>query len=1144
MTIQDILRKRVLVFDGAMGTNIQKRNLTAADFGGERFEGCNEYLNMTRPDVIADIHRSFLAVGSDIVETNSFGGTALVLKEYGLEDHVYEINRKAAEIARQAVREFSTPSHPRFVAGSLGPGTRLPSLGQIDFRELFDLYKEQARALLEGGVDLFLIETVQDILQAKAALMAVLEVQKESGRARPVIVQVTVEKDLGTLLVGTEIGAALTALEPFPLFAFGMNCATGPADMREQVRYLSQNSPFPISIQPNAGIPDNVNGRSVYPLTPEELARAHVEFVTEFGVQIVGGCCGTGPEHLKAVVEAISGLQAKKRMVSFQPAIASLYQPVALDQNPPPFIVGERTNSNGSKKFRELLLAEAYDSMVSVAKGQEKDGAHALDVCVAYAGRDEVRDMEEVLTRFNRQITIPIFVDSTEPNVIERALQLIGGRVVINSVNLEDGEEGRFAEILTLARRYGAAVIALTIDEEGMALQAGKKVAIAKRIFSLATQKFGLRPQDLIFDTLTFTLANPEYGNAAVESLKAIRQIKADLPGVRTILGVSNVSFGLNPPARKVLNSVFLYYAVQAGLDLAIVNYAQILPLNRIDAAQKELARQVVFNERRENFDPLTRFVHLLDSGKEVVAKKIKKNLPLEEALKNKIIDGEKDGLEDLLREALKKYPPVDIINVILLEGMKVVGDLFGNGQMQLPFVLQSAEVMKKAVAFLEPFMDRVEGSERGRIVLATVKGDVHDIGKNLVDIILSNNGYKVFNLGIKVPIHEILEAALKHDVHAIGMSGLLVKSTTVMKENLEEMMRQGISDMPVIVGGAALTRRYVEETLTHVYGGSVYYAQDAFAGLSVMNRLTGAEQKSGTSETKKKRLRPIPSRKKAPSNPPPRSNVAESVPIPTPPFWGERVVKSISLEEVFKFVNKTALFRGQWQFKKSKAPSPEAYEKLVRETVEPIFERLKETVLKNKWLQLQVVYGYFKCQSEGNDLILYDESGEKEIERFSFPREKRRPYRCLADYFASVESGRMDVVAIQVVTMGDEISRVIHELYAQNEYAEYLYLHGLSVEATEALAEYWHKHVREELHIADQDAPTPEEIVKMKYRGARYSFGYPACPNLEDQTKIFRLLRPERIGVKLTENFMLDPEQSTSALIVHHPEARYFNVG
>ncbi len=741
MTIQDILRKRVLVFDGAMGTNIQKRNLTAADFGGERFEGCNEYLNMTRPDVIADIHRSFLAVGSDIVETNSFGGTALVLKEYGLEDHVYEINRKAAEIARQAVREFSTPSHPRFVAGSLGPGTRLPSLGQIDFRELFDLYKEQARALLEGGVDLFLIETVQDILQAKAALMAVLEVQKESGRARPVIVQVTVEKDLGTLLVGTEIGAALTALEPFPLFAFGMNCATGPADMREQVRYLSQNSPFPISIQPNAGIPDNVNGRSVYPLTPEELARAHVEFVTEFGVQIVGGCCGTGPEHLKAVVEAISGLQAKKRMVSFQPAIASLYQPVALDQNPPPFIVGERTNSNGSKKFRELLLAEAYDSMVSVAKGQEKDGAHALDVCVAYAGRDEVRDMEEVLTRFNRQITIPIFVDSTEPNVIERALQLIGGRVVINSVNLEDGEEGRFAEILTLARRYGAAVIALTIDEEGMALQAGKKVAIAKRIFSLATQKFGLRPQDLIFDTLTFTLANPEYGNAAVESLKAIRQIKADLPGVRTILGVSNASFGLNPPARKVLNSVFLYYAVQAGLDLAIVNYAQILPLNRIDAAQKELARQVVFNERRENFDPLTRFVHLLDSGKEVVAKKIKKNLPLEEALKNKIIDGEKDGLEDLLGEALKKYPPVDIINVILLEGMKVVGDLFGNGQMQLPFVLQSAEVMKKAVAFLEPFMDRVEGSERGRIVLATVKGDVHDIGKNLVDIILSNNG-------------------------------------------------------------------------------------------------------------------------------------------------------------------------------------------------------------------------------------------------------------------------------------------------------------------------------------------------------------------------------------------------------------------
>ncbi len=1141
MTLHEIIQKRVLIFDGAMGTNIQKRQLSASDFGGDELEGCNEYLNLTRPDVIGDIHRSFLEVGSDIVETNSFGGTALVLKEYGLENQVYEINRQAAEIARKAAAEFATPSHPRFVAGSMGPGTRLPSLGQIDFREFFQMYLEQARALLDGGVDLFLIETVQDVLQAKAALMAVLEAQKQAGKSRPVIVQVTIEKDLGTMLVGTEIGAALAALEPFPLFAFGMNCATGPEDMREQVRYLSHNSPFPISVQPNAGIPDNVNGQTVYPLTPEELARAHTEFVTEYGVQIVGGCCGTGPEHLKAVVEAVGGLQAKKRTIQFQPSIASLYQPVTLDQNPPPLIIGERTNSNGSKKFRELLLTEDYDAMVSIAKGQERDGAHALDVCVAYAGRNEVRDMEEVISRFNRQITIPIFVDSTEPPVIERALQLIGGRVVINSVNLEDGEAGRFAEILTLTKRYGAAVIALTIDEEGMALKTEKKVAIARRILKLATEKFGLRPQDLIFDTLTFTLANPEYKNAAVESLKAIRRIKAEFPGVRTILGVSNASFGLNPAARKILNSVFLFQAVEAGLDMAIVNYAQILPLNRIDPKQRELARQLIFDEGNEEFDPLTRFIRLVDSGKETATKKVKKNLPLEEALKNKIIDGEKEDLEALLKEALKKYPPVEIINHILLEGMKVVGELFGSGQMQLPFVLQSAEVMKKAVAYLEPFMERVEGSERGRIVLATVKGDVHDIGKNLVDIILSNNGYKVFNLGIKVPIQEILKSALENKANAIGMSGLLVKSTVVMRENLEEMKRQGISDLPVIVGGAALTRRYVEETLNTTYNGPVFYARDAFDGLAVMNELTG-EKKTAEQKT----TRPLPKRKRREENgkPAPKtSNISRDVPIPTPPFWGVRVVENIPLQEVFSYINRAALFRGQWQFKRSKAPSEEAYAKLIRETVEPIFERLKRTTVENGWLRPKVVYGYFKCQSWGNDLILYDESGQKEVARFHFPREKRFPHRCLADYFASVESGRMDVIAIQVVTMGSEISRVIHDLYEKNEYAEYLYLHGFSVEATEALAEYWHKKIREELHIADQDASTPEQIVKMKYQGARYSFGYPACPNLEDQEKIFKLLRPERIGVKLTENFMLDPEQSTSAIVVHHPEARYFNV-
>ncbi|NOY77450.1 MAG: methionine synthase [Calditrichaeota bacterium] len=1143
MKIRELLHKKILIFDGAMGTNLQKKNLTAEDFGGARFEGCNEYLNITRPDVVREIHTSFLEVGSDIVETNSFGGTALVLKEYGLADQVYEINRKAAEIAKAAAREFSTPSKPRFVAGSMGPGTKLPSLGQIDFRSFHQMYYDQAKALMDGGVDLFLIETSQDILQAKAALLAILQLEKERGRDIPVIVQVTIEKDLGTMLVGTEIGAAVTTMEPFPLFAFGMNCATGPEDMREHVRYLGHYSPFPISIQPNAGMPDNIDGQTVYPLTPEELARAHYDFITQNGVEIVGGCCGSEPDHLKAVVEAVSHLKPAPRNPRFRPSVSSLYQTVLMDQNPPPLIVGERANSNGSKKFRELLLAEDYDAMVQIGRQQEKDGAHMLDVCVAYAGRDEVRDIDEVIRRFNQQITIPLMIDSTEINVIERALQLIGGRVIINSVNLEDGEGSRFGAILNLAKTYGAAVVALTIDESGMALTTDKKVAIAHRIFDLATKKFGLRPEDLIFDTLTFTLANPEYADAAVQTMNAIRKIKQDIPGVRTILGVSNSSFGLKPYARRIINSVFLYYAIEAGLDMAIVNYAQILPLNRMDPEEKELARKIIFNEKTGDFDPLSEFLSLVKEKTGGTQRKVAANLPLEEILKNKIIDGDRENLEHYLKEALKKYRPVEIINRILLEGMKVVGDLFGSGQMQLPFVLQSAEVMKKAVAFLEPYMDRTEDSEKGKIVLATVKGDVHDIGKNLVDIILSNNGYKVYNLGIKVSIDDILKVAQANQVDAIGMSGLLVKSTVVMKENLEEMRHRGIKDVPVIVGGAALTRRYVEETLAKTYGGSVYYAQDAFDGLAVMNQLKNADTsrhiKAAGSGT------PLPERHKSSlqGKGPQRSAIAKKVPIPQPPFWGRRVVTEIPLNEIFTFINKAALFRGQWHFKRNKRLKGEEYDRFIQETVEPIFERLKKEVVENHWLLPRVVYGYFKCQSEGNDVILYDESGTTEIERFTFPRERKTPYRCLADYFASVESGRMDVIAIQVVTMGEEISKITHRLYDENEYAEYLYLHGFGVESTEALAEYWHKRVREELGIAGADAATPQEIVKMRYQGARYSFGYPACPNLEDQVKIFRLLHPEEIGVALTEQFMLEPEQSTSAIIVHHPEARYFNV-
>jgi len=1135
---EELLQKRVILFDGAMGTSIQSFGLTPEDFGGSRYEGCNEHLNLTRPDLIEQIHAAYFEAGSDVVETNTFGASDLVLGEYGLDQRAFDINKRAAEIARKVAHEFSTPSRPRFVAGSVGPGTRLPSLGQISFRELYRMYRTQAAGLLEGGVDLFIVETCQDPLQTKAALAAITDVLREKGHDLPIIVQITIEKDLNTMLIGTDVQTAITIFEPYPILALGLNCATGPDDMKPHVRTLSRHSPKPISVQPNAGIPENVGGRAVYRLTPEELAKAHASFIAEDGVRIVGGCCGTNAEHIRAVAEAIRNIEPARRQVTFEPGIASLYQAVPLKQTPPPLIIGERTNANGSKKFRELLLQDQYDQLVQIARGQEEDGAHALDVCTAYAGRDEVRDMTEVIRRLTQHITIPLFIDSTEPEVIEAALQLIGGRAVINSINLENGEE-RLEAILPLCKKYGAAVVALTIDEDGMALTADKKLTIARRLYRLATEKYGLRPQDLLFDPLTFTLANPEYAGAGIETLKAIRSIKQEFPDSFTLLGISNVSFGLNPYARKILNSVFLYYALEAGLDAAIVNYRHILPLNQISEEERELARKVVFNENENGEPALNVFVSRVGAKKERKQKAVDESLPVGEILKQKIINGDSDRLEHYLDEALKNYSPVDILNRFLLEGMKVVGDLFGSGRMQLPFVLKSAEVMKAAVRHLEPYMDRVEGIEKGKIVLATVKGDVHDIGKNLVDIILSNNGYKVYNLGIKVPIQDILKAADEYQVDAIGMSGLLVKSTAIMKENLEEMNRTGHYRIPVLVGGAALTKKFVQETLVPTYRGTVYYAVDAFDGLRIMEQIT----KSGSSKEPSTPRALIPQKEKpTPQNAPRRSSVSTDVDIPTPPFIGSRVVENIDLDEVYPYINTTALFRGQWQYRKRHL-SDEEYAKLQTERIEPIFERLKQECKEKGWLEPKVVYGYFYCQSDGNDLIIYREDRETEWLRFTFPRQKKPPFLCIADYFTPVESGKMDVVAMHLVTVGPKASEVARQLYAEDKYEEYLYLHGLSVETAEALAEYWHKQIRRELGIDSDDADDIRDLFHQKYRGARYSFGYPACPNLEDQAKLFELLRPERIGVRLTEEYMLDPEQSTSAIIVHHPEARYFHV-
>jgi 5-methyltetrahydrofolate--homocysteine methyltransferase len=1139
------LRERVLIFDGAMGTSIQDRNLTPDDFGGK--DGCNEYLVLTRPQVIREIHAGFLAVGCDAIETNTFGASRLVLGEYDLADRAYEINRAAARLAREVAANFSTPERPRFVVGAIGPGTRLPSLGQIGFDDLVAMLTEQARGLIDGGADVLLIETCQDLLQAKAAVIGCQDAMRASGIRLPLMVQVTMES-AGTMLLGTEIGAALTALEAYDLDVIGLNCATGPQEMVEHIRYLGRHCRKAISCLPNAGLPVMVGGRARYLLTPDELASFHRTFVEEQGVSIVGGCCGTTPAHLKRVIEVIGERSPRPRRAEYAPAATSLYVSVPLRQDQSFLIVGERTNANGSRQFRDLLLAGDYDGMVAMGREQAREGAHVLDVCVDYVGRDGVADIAEVIRRFVTQVTLPLVIDSTEAPVIEAALKRIGGRAVINSVTLEDGEQGRPAKLFPMARRYGAAVICLLIDEEGQARTVEWKLRVAHRLHDLAVNKHGLEPGDLIFDALTFPLGSgqEDLRKDGMATLEAIRRIKAELPGVFTILGVSNVSFGLKPAARQVLNSVFLHEAIAAGLDAAIVNISRILPLNRIEARQLEVARRLIYDERRDGYDPLAEFMALFESATSGEAAAVRERpRTLEERLKARIVDGERPGLEALLDEAHRRYDALTIINEILLDGMKTVGDLFGSGQMQLPFVLQSAEVMKAAVGYLERFMERAEGQGKGKIVLATVKGDVHDIGKNLVDIILSNNGYTTVNLGIKQPIGNIIEAALKHQADAIGLSGLLVKSTLVMKEDLEELNARDLWRFPVILGGAALTRAYVEEDLRQIYKGDLFYAGDAFDGLRLMEEIVSREatEASGAEAVP---LRPQIVRRPAriaPAEPPPgtRSDVRADVPIPSPPFFGTRVVTEIPLAEVFAFVNEVALFRTQWQFHRGKGPR-EKFDELLATHVRPIYERWKARCQQEQILQPRVVYGYFRCQSEGNDLIVYGEHGRMAA-RFTFPRQPGGRHLCIADFFAGRDSGRVDVLGCMLVTVGRRASEVTHDLFAQHNYTDYLYLHGLSVEAAEALAELWHKRMREELGIAGEDSPDLTRIFRQGYRGSRYSFGYPACPNLEDQAKLFTLLEPERIGVELSEEFQLDPEQSTSAIILHHPEAKYFNI-
>lgn len=1145
------MQSRVLICDGAAGTQIQAAGLTTEDFDG--LDGCNEYLNLTRPDVIADLHRRYLEAGADIIQTNTFGAIRYVLDEYNAGDRLEEIAAAAARIAREQADAYSTPEKPRFVLGGIGPGTRLVTLGNVPFDDVVESYRSAFIELIRGGVDGLLLETLQDLLHAKAALVGVAEAMDLTNKTLPVFVQVTMEQT-GTMLMGSEIQAVINAVSTFPyVVGLGLNCATGPEEMVPHVRALSKHWPGLISVQPNAGLPVMEKGEAVYKLTPEALATFHRRFVTEFGVNLVGGCCGTTPEHIAAVARAVNGLKpAQRDEVEPLIGLASLYQFQPYDQSPSFLIVGERTNANGSKLFRELLAAEDWQALTEMAREQEREGAHVLDVCTAYVGRDEVRDMDRLLFEFAQQVTVPVMVDSTEVNVIEASLKRLPGKPIVNSINFEDGDS-RTERVLTLCRKYGAAVVGLTIDEDGMAKTKERKVAIADRILEW-TRRFGLPDEDVFIDALTFTLGSgdAEFRRAGIETIEAIREIRRKYPRVNTLLGVSNVSFGLKPQARHVLNSVFLHYALEAGLTSAIVHAGRILPENQVEPEVWEVARRLVFDERTEDSDPLVEFMALFENVESRPSSEdTLEALPIEERLKRHIIDGIKKNLESDLDEALQAYTPLQVINDILLDGMKVVGDLFGEGKMQLPFVLQSAEVMKAAVKYLEPKMEKVEGEERGSIVLATVAGDVHDIGKNLVDIILSNNGFRVVNIGIKQPLSAILQAAEEHKVQAIGMSGLLVKSTIVMRDNLAEMNELGKHHYPVLLGGAALTRSYVEQDLRSIYRGNVWYAQDAFEGLKLMKAISGSDGAQLIQEEQASPKRSVPSHR-IPSDHKrfyvfngQRSDVAVDVPIPTPPFFGRRVVTDINIENIYEYINEIALFRGQWGFKRFKEMSNPEFQQYLEETARPRFERLKKE-LRNVF-QPRVSYGYFPAQSEGNDLILYDPTTHttepKEIERITFPRQTTDRRLCIADFFASKDSGRMDVVAFHLVTVGSEVTQLERKLFAEGKYEDYLLVHGMGVETAEALAEYWHKRIREEWGIADEDASEIRLLFSVKYRGCRYSFGYPACPNLEDQAVVCRLLKPEEIGVELTEEFMLVPEQSTSAIICHHPEAKYFNL-
>ena len=1153
-SLRTALLERVVIADGAMGTMLQAQNPSLEDF--QNHEGCNEILNVTRPDIVKAVHEEYLKVGVDAIETNTFGANFANLAEYGIEDRIYELANAGAILARQVADQYSTADKPRWVLGSLGPGTKLPTLGHTSYEKLKLAYEEASKGLIDGGSDALLIETTQDLLQAKAAVNGARDAIDKSGKDIVLIAQVTVETT-GTMLMGSEIGAALNALEPLGIDLIGLNCATGPAEMSEHLRVLSKGATVGISVMPNAGLPVLGENGAHYPLDGVELAKSLKQFVIDYKVNLVGGCCGTTPAHMLEVVKQLQSVSVTSREVVREVGASSLYQFAPFRQQNTYLSIGERTNANGSRAFRDALLAEDWQSCVEIARDQIRDGAHMLDLSVDYVGRDGVSDMKELAFRFATTSTLPIVLDSTEPAVLEAGLKQLGGRSVINSVNYEDGDgpTSRFARIMPLVKEHGAAVIALTIDEDGQARDAQWKLKVSRRLINDLTGNWGMQVDDILIDCLTFPIATgqEETRRDGIETLNAIKALKEEFPNVQTTLGVSNVSFGLNPAARIVLNSVFLAEAVKNGLDSAIVHPSKITPINRIPAEQLKVALDLVYDRRESDasgdviYDPLTKFLQLFENIEVTTTKESRAAelaaLPLNERLQRRIIDGEKVGLSEDLQSALDlKIPALEIINEYLLSGMKTVGELFGKGEMQLPFVLQSAEVMKTAVAYLEPFIEKTDDQGRGKILLATVKGDVHDIGKNLVDIILSNNGYETVNIGIKQTVNQIIDAATENNVDVIGMSGLLVKSTVIMKENLQELDSRGLGKKwPVVLGGAALTRSFVEQDLSEQFSGTVRYAKDAFEGLKLMDTLMGI--KRGVVGAELPPLKPRRTAKRSgddvkviDTN---RSDVASDNLIPKAPFYGSRVVKGIALADYVHMLDERALFLGQWGLK------GKDFEEMAQTQGRPQLRSLLNDVQSNGWLNAAVVYGYFPCYSEGNDLVVVHHEGDlkgKERVRFNFPRQSRDRRLCLADFFRGKDSSELDVVSFQFVTMGQSISDAISKLFNANLYREYLELHGLSVQLTESLTEHWHARTREELGINALDSKDLKEIFDQGYQGSRYSFGYPACPDLEQQLQICELLDPDRIGVSLSEEFQLHPEQSTSSIVLHHPEAKYFN--